>query len=298
MAAAERRQRVTIAWSELRRQLASNRTRRAPLVPLVGYVGILIAVQLLASNGYRSTGLVVALLLVVVLLATGLWIVSGITDTENVSEPTFATPAMNVVAVLLVPPISLIIALGVNWETSRIGVSHFADIPILLISAILIVRLLNMSTGGLGLSLPRSTASWLITGVAGGLGAVLGWILFSLLDPAPLIATSDRRMIAFLCLLFLLGGAVEEFIYRGVMRVALDRGFEIVISALLGATIFAAMTTGFRSIAAVMIIWATALLADVVVRKTGSLAGASLARGVSLVFLFVLLPLNDAGLIW
>jgi len=168
----------------------------------------------------------------------------------------------------------------------------------LLTATFLSVRLLGYSRGDVGLTLSRLPLQLLV----GLTGLPLGIVEYVILRAKPLADSFSFAGLWLPVVILVVGtGFVEELIFRGVLqKAALERmrGWGLLYVSLL----FAFLHVGYYSVNELVFVFTVGLLFAWVVRRTGSIVGASLAHGLlnSTLFLFVplwgifVLPLGPA----
>lgn len=124
----------------------------------------------------------------------------------------------------------------------------------------------------------------------GSTGLLLGYVEYLILRPGPLaeyLSPIDVLTASFILLVFT--GVLEEVIFRGLMQSAamqvLGR-FGLVYIAIL----FAILHLGYHSLIDLVFVLLVGFLFGIMVWKTGSLLGASLAHGAANISLYVFFP--------
>lgn len=157
----------------------------------------------------------------------------------------------------------------------------------LLISAILAWRQAGFRRESIGLSMGRGCPVQILVALS-GLG--IGWLEYHILKPQPLVqrfSLDQLWMPALILLVFT--GFLEEFIFRGLMQTAAEpvlKRMGIVYVSLL----FAVLHIGYRSAVDVVFVFLVGLFFARVVERTRSLAGVSLAHGLTNITLFLIVP--------
>ena len=157
----------------------------------------------------------------------------------------------------------------------------------LLISAILVWRLAGFRWESIGLSKGRGCPVQILVALS-GLG--IGWLEYHILRPQPLVqrfSLDQLWMPALILLVFT--GFLEELIFRGLMQTAAEpvlKRMGIVYVSLL----FAVLHIGYRSAVDVVFVFLVGLFFARVVERTRSLAGVSLAHGLTNITLFLIVP--------
>jgi len=160
---------------------------------------------------------------------------------------------------------------------------HLSYIPVL-VAAVIAAAILGYTANEVGLSIRRLP----IQLVVGLTGIVFGVVEYFILVQEPLIAEFMLQEIWLPAVILLLcTGFVEEFIFRGVLQLGITENFKgwgIPYVSLL----FASTYIGFLPEIDLVFIFAVALWFGWIVRKTGSLLGVALSRGVSNVMLYLI----------
>ncbi len=154
-----------------------------------------------------------------------------------------------------------------------------------------VARLLGYSRRQLGLRIGRTP---LQLGI-GLTGLLLGVIEYAILKPDPLVAELRLSHIWLPALIFLIcTGLLEELIFRGLLQqAAIDVLGEAGLAFV--TALFAILHLGHRSLVDVAFVFGVALFFSWVVLRTGSIAGISLAHGLTNVTLYLLIPLVLSG---
>lgn len=160
-----------------------------------------------------------------------------------------------------------------------------AGIPVL-VAAIIMVRLQDLSLKDIGLTLkkPIIQACIALTGIA------FGAVEYFILKPEPLATGLSTLEFALLALALILStGFVEELVFRGVLQ---NSAVKILgeKAGIVGVTaVFAALHIGWLNILDVVFVFSIGLFFAVLVLKTGSIVGVTLAHGITNVFLFLVM---------
>lgn len=195
---------------------------------------------------------------------------------------------------LSVMPLVRILSLGMPLtQFPQIYWYVLTAIP-LFASTYMVARTLGFSPRDLGLQLAQRRLLLLDLAVAlSGFG--LGYVEWRILGVKSIVAAHapDRAVLIVLAALILLvcTGFLEEIVFRGlIQRVSiglLGSRWGLAFSAVL----FAALHIGWRSIADFGFVFLVAVYFGLVVQKTRSLLGVTLAHGATNTMLFVILPL-------
>jgi membrane protease YdiL (CAAX protease family) len=156
----------------------------------------------------------------------------------------------------------------------------------LVIAAIFAMRLTKINTGMVGLKWHK--LPWQLVVGAAGIG--IGLIEYYILRPDPLVAEFNwRQMLLPAIILLLFTGFLEEFIFRGLMQYNSARTLGR-FGLFFVAAIFAVLHIGYRSILDVIFVFIVAVFFSLVVQRTGSLLGVTLAHGITNISLFLIFP--------
>jgi membrane protease YdiL (CAAX protease family) len=143
----------------------------------------------------------------------------------------------------------------------------------------------------LGLRLNLEPTALLTTIVIGATGVGLGYIEYRILHPESLVETlSPVKVIAVATTLFIGTGLTEELIFRGVLQVAGAELFGTVTGIIYSSATFALLHIGHRSAINVGYVFIVGIVFGLIARYTRSLAGVTIAHGVTNTCLFVLFP--------
>jgi membrane protease YdiL (CAAX protease family) len=154
------------------------------------------------------------------------------------------------------------------------------------VATVLTVRLLGFSRAQLGLSLRRVPLQLLVALT----GITFGLVEYRILKPEALI--SDRAWRDFLVagmILMVCTGFAEEVIFRGVIQRASIQALGR-FGLLYGAILFAVLHIGYASVPDVVFVFLVALLFGWIAEATWSLAGVTLAHGITNIVLFLVMP--------
>ena len=156
----------------------------------------------------------------------------------------------------------------------------------LLVAILIVITRLNYRRWEVGLTLHKLPLQLLI----GLTGVIFGFIEYQILNPQPLIdAFSGVRVLLFALIFIVTTGFVEELTFRGVMQ---RSSFESMgtFGLLYISAVFAVLHISYLSAIDVLFVFAIGLFFAFVVKKTGSLLGASLSHGLTNVFLYLIIP--------
>lgn len=160
-----------------------------------------------------------------------------------------------------------------------------------LFSAVAVIaRFVGVSRRSLGLCLPASgVVRWEIAVALSG--GILGFAEYAILRPAPLAPGAAWASLALDGLILLIGtGLMEELVFRGLLqrtaRGVLTRGWALLYVSLL----FGALHIGHRSLLDDVFVILVAVYFGLVVSRTRSLLGVTVAHGTINIMLFLVLP--------
>jgi uncharacterized protein len=186
---------------------------------------------------------------------------------------------------LTLAPLFRIVSIMIQMpEISRVYWYVIGSIPVL-VGAFYVMRVLEYRPRDVGLTFASPVIQLL--GVPLGIYlAVLGYTVLQTDTLATGISVPDALFPAMV--LVATTGIVEELVFRGVIqRAARALGpFGFVFPAV----IYAAMQVGRGSVTLVLFSLATGLIFGFSVKKTGSIAGASIAHGLMNALLYLVLP--------
>jgi membrane protease YdiL (CAAX protease family) len=192
---------------------------------------------------------------------------------------------------LTVAPMIRIVSLGIPlWAFPRPLWYVLSSAPLFL-AGVLIARQIGARPSVLGIRLPARSVLGLELAVASsglGLGA-LEWLI---LRPDPIVDGSSVAWIAAAALMLLIGtGLLEEFLFRGLMQYGAGRLFGDGAGVIVTAAVFGVLHIGHLSLVDVLFVGAVGLYFGLVVRRTGSILGVTIAHGLTNFMLFVVFPL-------
>lgn len=250
-------------------------TQRREVRLLLGlYLLLLAAAEVLTAFAVTVT----AGLLLHGLLLMGLFIYSALTTTSH---------ARQLYLTLTLAPLIRLLSLSVPLQGIPLRYWYALVGAPLFLATFLVQRYVGLRGRDIGLTLRRWPRELLV----GASGFILGYVEYLILRPAPLIPalTFEHFWLPALILL-VFTGLLEELIFRGLMQSA---GLPVMgrwpgifyISA-----IFAILHFGYRSVLDVVFVFGASVFFSVVVLRTGSLLGVTLAHGVTNIVLFLVLP--------
>lgn len=124
------------------------------------------------------------------------------------------------------------------------------------------------------------------------IGIPLGFMEYLILRPDPLIPQlTAQGLITMGLILIIFTGFSEELLFRGVLKKAADDLMGEERSLIYVSLMFAVMHITHISMQDVVFVFGVAVLFTLLVRRTGSLYGVSLAHGLTNINLFIIAPL-------
>jgi hypothetical protein len=154
------------------------------------------------------------------------------------------------------------------------------------VATVLTVRLLGFSREQLGLSARRVPLQLLVALT----GITFGMVEYRILKPDALIRDlSGPNFLVAGMILMICTGFVEEVIFRGIIQRASIQALGR-FGLLYGAILFAVLHIGYRSAPDVVFVFIVALLFGWIAEATWSLAGVTLAHGITNIVLFLIMP--------
>lgn len=156
----------------------------------------------------------------------------------------------------------------------------------LLLAVFLVLRMTGFKASVIGMNV--HALPWQL--VVGMCGFGFGYLEYIILRPAPLIKALTWQQIWLPALILLVfTGFLEEIIFRGLVQRGaagmLGRYGLIYVSV-----VFAVLHFGYRSILDVIFVFLVALFFGMVVARTGSLLGVTLAHGLTNIALYLIIP--------
>ena len=157
----------------------------------------------------------------------------------------------------------------------------------LLIASIIAMRLAGYKSTQIGLGLGRKI--WLQALVAlTGIG--LGYLEYLILRPEPLIDSLTLQQFWYPALILLVfTGFLEEFIFRGMMQQATIQAMGR-LGLIYTSAVFAVLHIGYQSILDVIFVFVVGWFFALIVLKSHSIWGVTLAHGLTNISLFLIFP--------
>lgn len=195
--------------------------------------------------------------------------------------------AQKLLVTLALAPLIRLVNLSMPLAQFQLSYRYMITGTPLLISAMLAWRLTGFRRESIGLSTGRE---WPVQISVALCGLGFGWLEYHILRPQPLaqsFSLDHLWMPALILLVFT--GFLEELIFRGLMQTAAEpvlKRMGVVYISLL----FAVLHTGYRSAVDVVFVFLVGLFFGLVVQRTRSLAGVTLAHGLTNITLFLIVP--------
>lgn len=157
----------------------------------------------------------------------------------------------------------------------------------LLVASIIAMRQAGYKAKQIGLGLGRKT--WLqVLVVLTGVG--LGYLEYMILRPEPLIDSLTLEQLWYPALVLLIfTGFLEEFIFRGMMQQATIQTMGR-LGLIYTSAVFAVLHIGYQSILDVIFVFVVGWFFALIVQKTHSIWGVTLAHGLTNISLFLIFP--------
>jgi PAS domain S-box-containing protein len=157
----------------------------------------------------------------------------------------------------------------------------------LFLSVWLVFRLTGYTPAEVGLALGRQLPLQIAVALT---GVVLGYLEYKILKPQPLVETFSLQAIWLPALILLVfTGFLEELIFRGLMQRAslptIGRLGLVYVSLLFGV-----LHIGYRSLADLVFVFLVGLFFSLIVERTRSIFGVTLAHGLTNITLFLIFP--------
>lgn len=269
---------ITDAPASMRSDIASrassqrrsfNRNLIAPPV----YLFALILAETLTTHGLPQAGLALYCLLLVALPAHAVLAPRG--------------PLQRLPLALALAPLIRLLSLSLPLANFPFIYWYLIVGTPLFIAGFVAARVLGYSRAKIGLMFPID--SWQLGVGLSGIG--VGYVEYLILRPLPLIhaLTWDQVWLPAVILL-IFTGLLEEFLFRGLMQRAATESLGR-IGILYVAVLFAALHVGYYSLLDVVFVFGVGLYFGLVVARTGSIAGVTLAHGLANIGLLLIFPL-------
>jgi hypothetical protein len=157
----------------------------------------------------------------------------------------------------------------------------------LLLAVWLVFRLIGYTRQEVGLAFGRRLPLQIAVALS---GVALGYLEYKILKPAPLVESFSLQTIwlpAFILLVFT--GFLEELIFRGLMQRASQPTIGK-LGVLYISILFAVLHIGYRSLTDILFVFLVGLYFGLIVTRTRSIFGVTLAHGLTNIALFLVFP--------
>ena len=131
----------------------------------------------------------------------------------------------------------------------------------------------------------------------GASGIILGFIEYIILKPEPLIEGRFDWGLFWLgaLILFISTGYIEELIFRRVMQQTSSEALGRIRGIVYVSILFAVLHIGYNSLADIIFVFLVGFAFGLIVLRTGSLLGVTLAHGLTNIVLFLVVPFLVIG---
>lgn len=255
--------------------------RFLPGLPRLTYVAALYLVAIGAAETtttYFSPILGVSIHL---LLLGGLVIQAGMTQT--------ATNRGFLVALCLAPIIRIVsLSTPLDWLPA---IWWYAAISVpLAASSFVVMRVVPLNLDDINFRWPRLRHVPLTTVVVVS-GVAIGLVEYLILDPRPIVGSLGTYNLVMVSMIYLIAtGLIEEVMFRGIIQTVAIRAFGVIPAVLFVSILFGVLHTGHRSWLDVAFVAVVGFYFSLIVIRTKSLLGVTLAHGCTNVVLFAVLP--------
>ncbi len=201
------------------------------------------------------------------------------------------TEDRNFLLSMAIAPVIRIVSLGMPLGVFRQEWWYLLTSIPLFATAFVIVRTIPLQRRQIAIQLP-AWRDWPLTLIVVASGALLGLMEFLILRPEPLTDSLSLTAIALpAAILMVCTGVIEELIFRGILQTTGTKAFGTWRGIVYVSLLFGALHIGHLSVVDVVFVTAVALYFAVIVHRTRSLLGVSIAHGITNFMLFVVLPL-------
>lgn len=196
---------------------------------------------------------------------------------------------------LTLGPLIRILSLAIPLASFPLEYWYLIDGIPLFAATFTVIKLADFKAADIFLRLGRCRFLWqnlsfqLIIGLV---GIPLGFIEFCILRPAPLAPELELRLIILPALILVIfTGFAEELIFRGVIQRSADNYLGKTLSLIYVSILFAVLHITHLSALDVLFVFGVAVLFTLLVRRTDSLLGVTIAHGLTNINLFIIAPL-------
>jgi membrane protease YdiL (CAAX protease family) len=201
------------------------------------------------------------------------------------------TEGRNFLLSMAIAPVIRIVSLGMPLGMFRQEWWYLLTSIPLFATAFVIIRTVPLHRRQIAIQLPALRALP-VTIIVMASGALLGLMEFLILRPEPLTGSLAVTAIALpAAILMICTGVIEELIFRGILQTTGTKVFGTRRGIAYVSLLFGALHIGHLSVVDVIFVTAVALYFAVIVHRTRSLLGVSIAHGITNIMLFVVLPL-------
>jgi uncharacterized protein len=248
---------------------------------VVGYVVGILAVDIAVAADRVLLGSVLAAALILVIVNHQVFAAPDRTATPDRTGPGEARLEMALAALALVPLLRLLAPMAALKNVSDLGRYLVIGTPLLLAAASVVGwRTLRDDLARFDLA----------DAIVAGSGAALGYPLYLLARPEPLVASGFLRGFGAAVALLLCSGAMEEFVFRGAVQGSLTPFFPR-LAVVISTVLFAGAYLSVRPVSYAIAVSIFGLFAGLVVQRTRSLSGVALAHGLLNVGALLVWPL-------
>jgi len=254
------------------RWVSGYSSRAVRLGIALGYLALITVAELVTTFVNPRAGLILHGALLIILLAH--------------SALTAGDPYHRLLLGLVLAPLTRILSLCLPLvDFPQLYWYLIISIP-LVVATVLTIRLLGFSREQLGLTVRRVPLQLLVALT----GITFGMVEYRILRPNALIDdVTWRNFFVAGMILMVCTGFAEELIFRGVIQRASIQALGR-FGLLYGAILFAVLHIGYASVLDVVFVFIVALLFGWITEATWSLAGVTLAHGITNIVLFLIMP--------
>ncbi len=192
---------------------------------------------------------------------------------------------------LTIAPVIRIISVGMPLDVfPREWWYALTSVPLFAIG-ILLIRSLPLEWRQIGLRFP-TWRHWPLTVIVAISGIPLGILEHHILQPQPLVNAFTVEAIALPAAILLVStGFVEELLFRGLLQATATESFGTWRGIAYASVLFGMLHIGHGSVVDIGVVITIGLFFAIIVQRTQTLIGVSLAHGIINIMLFVILPL-------
>lgn len=165
----------------------------------------------------------------------------------------------------------------------------------LFVASLAVMRVIPLTAWQVGLRLP-ARGDWRLTIGVILSGFVLGIGEYLVLRPAPIVRDPSPASLLLAFLILLVGtGLLEELIFRGILQETATAVLGTTPGIVVVSLLFGVLHIGHLSVVDVFFVTAVAFYFALVMRRTRTLLGITIAHGLTNFMLFVVLPTIFSG---